>query len=526
MTRGSLALILHAHLPFVRHPEHEWFFEEEWLFEAITETYVPLVAMMRRLHADAVPFRITMSVTPTLGAMLRDELLLERYVRHLNELIELSEREIVRTRATNVAPLAHFYHDLFRETKKLFVDEWQCDLIQQLRELRDLGSLEIIASSATHAVLPLFQKTSGAAHAQIAIGCDEFREIFGADPVGFWLPECAYAPGIDVLLQRQEVRWFVIDAHGLTSAQPAAMRGTYAPCFTPAGPAAFARDRETSRQVWDAKSGFPGDPAYRDFYRDLGFDLTPEIIGKLSHGIRKFTGIKYHRVTGGDGAKQLYDPEGAKRVAHEHARHFLERRTAQFSELQEHNFTPIVVAPFDAELFGHWWFEGPIFLEQLIRLTAARTDVGLTTPTQYLEANRTQQSTQVAASSWGDKGYFDVWLDEKCSWIYPLLHRAGREMSEVTRKHSADSDSNTSRVLKQLARELLLAQSSDWPFLIRNHTAGDYASARVRDHLERFRRLHDSFVAGRVDDAFLSGCEARDNLFRDLDWRHYISSCN
>jgi len=313
MTLGRLALILHAHLPFVRHPEHDWFFEEEWLFEAITETYVPLVAMMKRLNAEGVSFRLTMSLSPTLCAMLRDQLLVERYLRYLDALIDLSEREIKRNAHTQVETLSRFYYEFFTTTRRLFVDEWDTDLLAQFRQLREGGSLEIIASCATHAVLPLLQNRPRSARAQIAIGCDVYREIFNCDPVGFWLPECGYASGIDALLQDQNLRWFVVDAHALVCASSTPMRGTYAPCFTPAGPAAFARDRETARQVWDAKTGYPGDGAYRDFYRDIGFDLEPATIGPISHGIRKFTGIKYHRVTGDGREKALYDPEGAKR---------------------------------------------------------------------------------------------------------------------------------------------------------------------------------------------------------------------
>src|SRR6185312_6018207 len=147
---GHFALILHAHLPFVRHPEHEHFLEEEWLFEAITETYVPLLHMMQRLVDDFVPFKLTMSITPTLCAMLQDQLLCERYVRHLDLLIDLAARERTRnSKHSQLFELAEFYSDLFSETRRYFVDEWKCDLLSVIRDLRETGVVEIIASAAT-----------------------------------------------------------------------------------------------------------------------------------------------------------------------------------------------------------------------------------------------------------------------------------------------------------------------------------------------------------------------------------------
>src|SRR5437868_6982108 len=223
---GLLALILHAHLPFVRHPEHEHFLEEQWLFEALTESYIPLLRMLQCLLNERIPVKITMSITPTLCAMLKDELLRRRYLEHLDRLIALAKKECHRNRAdAAVLALSHFYRNLFLETRRVYCQEWNQDLFTPLRQLRENGVIEIIASAATHGLLPILQQTSGVANAQIALGCDNYREIFGVEPLGFWLPECAYAPGIDELLQKQNIRWFIVDAHGLEHAQPAAKRG-------------------------------------------------------------------------------------------------------------------------------------------------------------------------------------------------------------------------------------------------------------------------------------------------------------
>src|SRR5712691_11121402 len=252
MPSGYVALILHAHLPFVRHPEQEHFLEEDWLFEAITETYIPLLQMMQRLVNDGVPFKLTMSVTPTLCAMLQDELLQKRYVEHVDLLIDLATRERKRNRNNfRLKELSQFYFGLFSETRRFFVDEWKQDLLAAFLQLRETGALEIIASTATHGLLPLLQQQScAAARAQVLIGRDVYADLFGSEPTGFWLPECAYGPGLEKILQEANVRWFILDAHGLLFGNPQPRRAIYAPCYTPAGPAVFARDRDSSRQVW------------------------------------------------------------------------------------------------------------------------------------------------------------------------------------------------------------------------------------------------------------------------------------
>src|SRR5882724_3402644 len=498
---GSLALILHAHLPFVRHPEHEHFLEEDWFFEAMTESYIPLLRMMQRLVDDLVPFKLAISITPTLCAMLQDKLLCERYMRHLDLLIDLAAREQKRNRKhPRLHELAHFYSKIFCEAKRFFVDRCKRDLLTSFRKLRASGALEVIASAATHGLLPLLLSASGgsreAPRAQILIGRDVYTDVFGAEPAGFWLPECAYGAGVESILQEANVRWFVLDTHGLLFGKPRPRRSIYAPCYTPAGLAAFARDRDSSRQVWSAQGGYPGDPAYREFYRDAGFDLPLEHLGPVGYGSRKFSGVKYHRVTGPDDEKELYDPVVAKEVAETQALHFLEERRHQIREVTTTGLDPIVVVPFDAELFGHWWFEGPRFLEQFIRQAAIERDFHLSTPSEYLAANPTQQVIEPATSTWGENGYLEVWLNPSNAWIYPQLHVAAQRMSQVARKYaeevvwqprknsglpSEDRAAGTSvlqfadRVLKQLARELLLAQSSDWAFLIKAETAREYA---------------------------------------------------
>ncbi len=523
---GSFAFVLHAHLPFVRHPEHDDFLEEDWFFEALTETYLPLIRMMRGLREDGVPFRLTISLTPTLGAMLRDELLQQRYLRHLDRLIALARQESERNRHhPQLRNLGEFYERLFSEARAFFDETLERDVVRAFRELQEQGNLEIIASAATHGFLPLLQDFPEAQRAQIRIGCDSYREMFGREPTGFWLPECGYSSGLDAILQEANIRWFVIDTHGLLFGQPRPRYGLFAPAYTPAGPAAFARDGESSREVWSAESGYPGDPVYRDFYRDVGFDRPQAELQAFvkPEGVRKFSGIKYHRVSGRTEEKEFYDPAWALAAADEHARDFFEKQRARFLGLGDLDFDPVVVSPFDAELFGHWWFEGPRFLESFIRIAAREAEgFRLTTPGEFLRSHPSQQIVRLNPSSWGENGFNSVWLDEKNAWIYPVLHAATRRMIELARTHRGTNDAATERALRQAARELLLAQSSDWAFLLKNQTAPEYATARTREHLLRFNRLAESLHSGKIDSPFLSECEARTPIFPNLDWRAYV----
>ncbi len=534
---GFLALILHAHLPFVRHPEHPEFYEEDWLFEAVVETYLPLLATFDRLAADGVPFRLALTLTPPLCAMLDDALLRERTARYLDRIVDLTEREVHRTAGHGrEADTATFYSHRLRGLREDYHGKWAGDLVGAFGRFQGSGHLEIITCAATHGFLPLMANIPQAVRAQVLIARDDYRRRFGRNPAGIWLPECAYVPGIDAVLAEADIRWFILDAHGLMYGQPRPRAAIYAPCYTPAGPAAFARDRESSRQVWSAVEGYPGDAAYRDFYRDIGFDLP---LSELAPAIpadspRRFTGLKYHRVTDRGTPsehKDLYHRVWAEAAVDYHATDFLHSREGQIGSLRANlEVDPIVVAPFDAELFGHWWYEGPEWLELFLRKAAYDTLVfELTTPGRYLNGHPTQQMVAPSASSWGLNGYWEVWLHESNAWIYPHLQAAGRRMVERAQTLAGEwetLDDETrrfrERVVRQLARELLLAQASDWAFLMKTGTATDFATKETKDHLLRFTRLYEQLRDGRVDAAFLANCEWRDNLFPELEWRYYV----
>jgi 1,4-alpha-glucan branching enzyme len=522
--KGYLSLVLHAHLPFVRHPEHERFLEENWLFEGITETYIPLLQVLEGWHNDGMQVCLTLTLTPTLCSMLLDPLLQDRYLRHLEGLIELAERETHRTHWEKpFNELANFYLQRFKSIRDYYLG-CNRNLIQRFRKLQEAGRLEIITSAATHAVLPLLANHPPSLRAQILIARDHYQKCFGCEPRGFWLPECAYSEGLESILQEANLRWFITDTHGILHAHPRPRYGMFAPILTANGVAAFGRDLDSAKQVWSRHEGYPGDLRYRDFYRDIGFDLDLDYLKSyLPAGEKRtFMGIKYYRITGSGIGKDVYDRKAALQVADEHANDFLRARISQIERLSEIlDRPPFILCPYDAELFGHWWYEGPEFLNYFVRKAYYDQNVfSLISPDDYLIRHPSNQVATPAASSWGEGGYWGVWLDEQNQWIYPHLAIAQDRMSELARRF-VQPDTLQERALKQAARELLLAQSSDWPFILRSGTSPDYAQKRINDHLLRFTSLYEQVSKNAVDEHSLSILENSDNIFPEVNFRYW-----
>jgi 1,4-alpha-glucan branching enzyme len=456
--------------------------------------------------------------------MLLDPMLQDRCVRHLDGLVQLAENEIHRTHwDAAYRDLAWMYHDRFTGLRLTYL-EYGRNLVGAFRRFQEAGLLEIATCAATHALLPLLADDAPSLRAQILVARDYHRECFGCDPRGLWLPECAYVEGIEEVLQEANIRWFVTETHGLLHARPRPRYGVFAPVFTPNGVAAFGRDFESARQVWSKDYGYPGDGRYRDFYRDIGFDLDYDYVKPFlpAPDTRGFTGIKYHRITGGNLEKQIYDRAGAMRAADEHAGHFLRARVEQIEKLGAvMDRPPMVVAPYDAELFGHWWYEGPEFLNYFVR-KAYYDQQAFTfiTPWEYLRRYPTQQVATPAASSWGEEGYWKVWLNDSNHWIYPHMRIAQARMSELAERF-AGAGGLAGRALRQAGRELLLAQSSDWPFILRTGTSPDYAARRVKEHLSRFLELHRQLAAKAIDKTWLERIEQADNIFPNIDCAYW-----
>jgi 1,4-alpha-glucan branching enzyme len=531
MPKGHLLLVLHAHLPYVRHPEYDRFLEERWFFEAVTETYVPLVKFLDRLRSEQVPFKITLSISPTLANMMEDPLLRERCVRHFDLLIRLAECECERTRDWHdVNFLARMYHRLFEEARQTFVERCGTRLASAFREFADSGHLELITCAGTHGYLPLLRSEPGSVRAQVITAVQEHRRIFGRAPAGMWVPECAFYPGLDAVLADAGIRYFIVDSHAIEHADPRPLFGVASPVFCPSGVAAFGRHPMTSKLVWSTSVGYPSDFNYREYYRDIGFDLDQGYLEpfQYAHGVRTHTGIKYHRITGKTDNKHLYNPDWASETAQKHARDFVQRcRDQAHRDAGRMPFPCAIVSPYDAELFGHWWFEGPQWIYHVLRELARCDDLVPTTPGDYLDNHPIQQKAMPATSSWGRNGYSEHWVNPKTAWMWRPLHEAGARMRlAVGRRpefrsdaHARSTDRLEDRTLRQAGRELMLAQASDWPFIITNGTTEEYARRRFNDHINRFHDLLHGLDHNQLDPGKLEALEYMDNLFPELDYR-------
>jgi 1,4-alpha-glucan branching enzyme len=537
MPNGYLLLVLHAHLPYVRHPEYDRFLEERWFFEAVTETYIPLIKFFDRLSSERTPFKLTLSISPPLANMMEDPLLSERCAKHLDMLVELAERECERTQHWHdVNFLAQMYRTLFQEARQTFVERCGMRLARAFKEFADAGHLELITCVGTHGFLPLLNSEPSTVRAQVQTAASEHERIFGRKPAGMWVPECAFYPGLDNVLAEAGVRYFFVDSHGIEHADPKPLFGCNAPVYCPSGVAAFGRHAMTSKLVWSSKIGYPADYNYREYYRDIGFDLDQAYLEPYQYakGVRTHLGIKYHRITGPTGDKHLYNPDWGREAAERHARDFVGRcRDKAYQASRQMPFPSVIVSPYDAELFGHWWFEGPQWIYYVMRELAGSNDLQLGTPGEYLSAHPVQQKAMPAPSSWGRNGYNEHWTNGKTDWMWRPLHEAAVRMRQTVERHQAQhaideevaknracrSGGLEDRLLRQAGRELMLAQSSDWPFIITGGTTEEYARRRFHDHLHRFHDLLNHLDRQDIDREKLEALETMDAIFPELDYR-------
>ncbi len=484
-----IAFVLHAHLPWVI-GHGTWPHGEDWLAEAVVHCYLPLLDAFRRLADRGRKNFVTVSVTPILGAMLADSRMpgiVERY---------LTERTAAAWEARKRHPLALWWHGEFERLRGIW-SSFDQNPVRALAELSERGAIELSTSAGTHVYLPLAH-TSKLVRLALRVGRESHREKFGSDPRGCWMPECAYRPGgpwqhpttlaneenrpgNEEFLAEQGLQWTVVDAHLLRAGDPAFPYGSDLPpeeVVEPGGPhpkpfwirrssvAAFLRDARSAAQVWSRQGGYPGDAAFLDFHK------------------RHWpSGLRLWRVTGNEADmldKLVYFPEDAAARAREQAEHFM----ALTSGLEGMD-GGVICAPFDAELFGHWWFEGPIWLERVLELAAPGSAVEATTPARELDSGPSLRRAFFAEGSWGAGGDHRVWVNPETEWFW-------RELADCERRAFAAVRWGGQRKWRRaILNQLLLAAASDWPFLVTMGTGRDYAEKRFREHVERLRELID-----------------------------------
>lgn len=550
MRPGAFTFVLHSHLPWVRRAGR-WPFGEEWLYQALLDTYLPLADIIGELCDEGIAPAITLGVTPVLIEMLGDPYMLAQFDTYLEERLAVSARDVARFREGGDARLhlAELYVARYERAHYRWHHVYGRDIISALRAFAQRGAIEIITSAATHGYLPLLA-TDSSIRAQLRVGIASTQRAFGIDPKGIWLPECAYRgayltadgtrrAGIDEFLAELGITYFFTDAHAITGAHRVGReslgssglnfpkvhlighhfaetglvevvedegRSTLVPYKLPnSGVAAFARNQLTSLQVWSREIGYPGDGIYREFHK------RDEKSGNL-----------YWRITSATtelNEKELYDAEGAAERLQSHAAHFAGLVAAILTRFEAENpgIRPILTSPFDTELFGHWWSEGPAWIAAVLRRLHGRDDVALESPSAYLATAPANHMIDLPESSWGEAGDHRVWFNDRTAWLWPIVHECERRMERLAARRVRGAKQK--RLLAQAARELLLLQSSDWPFLITTGQARRYAVERFETHVARFRNLADAIDGTNRNrsSALIEASYDDDTLFADVD---------
>tara|TARA_Y100001968_G_scaffold316077_1_gene343440 strand:+ start:4620 stop:6137 length:1518 start_codon:yes stop_codon:yes gene_type:complete len=455
---------------------------EDWFFQALMECYLPTLKTLETAASDKEQKpKITISLSPTLLSLLEDKDLKKRFPSWLNIRLDLLGN--IPKKFTPVK------EQLEKNIKNQLVDWEKCegDLIYRFASLQKSEVVDLMTCAATHGYLPLLRQNPEAVRGQLKTAIREHQRIFGFNPLGIWLPECAFYEGLDQLMSNAGLKYAVLDGHGLLHATPRPRYGLYAPICTKKGVAFFGRDSNSTLPVWSAKEGYPGDATYREFHRDLGWDLPIEKLKSIGFNEPRPLGLKLYKVTSQTTSlenKEIYEPNLAIKKVKEHAKDYLRGRKKQLEILTKNiEVEPLLVAPFDAELFGHWWYEGPLFLSEIFS-QSVKEGVIFTRLKDELTNNPKIQLCEPSPSSWGQGGYHHYWLNESNSWVIPEWNKASRAM--VKRCSTGVSRELDIRILQQAARELLLCQSSDWSFILRAGTTTELAKERINRHLGRF----------------------------------------
>lgn len=508
--KGIITLVLHSHLPLLYYPEYNESLEERWLFEAVRESYIPLLMVFEEIYQKYGYVGITISFSGSLLTMLSSDFFKERIYRHLKKTVELGEKEIERTKNTQFHKVSSFLFEKFSQILKKF-EELNGDVLKGFKRLAEKGAIQIITSNLTHCISPFYfvdNANTKLLEIQFYQAISNFVDYFGFYPEGVWLPECAYVPFLDEILRKYGIKYTFIESHGVIFSKDFCRYGTFLPYQTRQGLIVFGRDLESSKQVWSAKEGYPGDFWYREFYRDIGYDLDYDYMKPYIHesGIRVDTGYKYYRITGVDvplSAKDVYDPDVALKKSFEHAANFIfnrERQCEYWYNALNSNVPLNIVAMYDTELFGHWWFEGVYFIKNLLSFLNEEPKylVRALNVSDYIKLlekkNFKFDALEPNSSTWGWKGYFEYWLNGSVDYMYRHLHVNIKKFFEVVseRKDKIERDESYKELVEMGISEILQSQCSDWPFIVFTGQVSQYGHQRFKEHITNLIRINNA----------------------------------
>ncbi|GHU05456.1 glycoside hydrolase family protein [Spirochaetia bacterium] len=519
-----ISLVLNAHLPFIHNLGQPQAPEEQWFFEALSETYLPLLELFEKLDADHVPFKMALSFSPVLCHLLDDELLCKRYLEYVDKQIEFGLHEIDRTAGREALfSLARHYYDRTVEKRQFFTGHCGCKLLPLFDLYQKKGRLELLASPATHAFLPFYGASEEALRAQVELAVASYRHCFGRLPQGFALPEMGWSAELEGILRAFNFSYTMIEPHGLLSAETPARRGSFYPVKTPGGIYILGRDFYSAGDL----ERIMQDGLYRNNREDAGYELEAELVKPflLSRGGRTVTGYKYWAsiIEGNDDTteKVPYNRQRAAERAALGAKEFLDARRSRLTEAGKHfDDAPLSLCVFDADQFGRFWYEGIAFLEALFREGAKQQDCHFMNPAEYLfkQDITAFQTVSPEFSSRGFNGYGENWLSASNDWIYPHLTRSLQRMVELAERFP-DETGLRERALNQAAREILLAQSSDWPRLLYNQESTAFARSQAEASLRNFTTIYEALGSDYLSTEWLTVLERRNNIFPRINYR-------
>jgi len=501
----SIVLVLHAHLPYIRIPHHWFPLEELWLYQTMSECYIPLLRVFDRLDTEQVSFHLTVSLSPTLMQMLSDRYYQDRYRSWVKTMMRLLEH-IPKDDTAEQKKSRTFYRNFLNETLDYF-EMNKGDLLRCFKNHADSGNLTLITTAATHALLPAYRSQAELVDTQVSMGMEVFKKHFGASPEGFWMPEMAYYTGLDNILLENGIKYTFCDTRAVYLNGNPPQSGHFAPSISPSSLVFFPRDPVLSMAVWSAQHGYPGDYRYREFHHDYMYTLPDEILE--SEGIDRIpAGLKLYAITGETMEKNWYNPEAARQQARAHAKDFMDKIHQRTAEIKDRINQPVFILPFDMELFGHWWFEGPVFIEELCRQASTSPSARMQSPGQLADDNNLLSFTP-AESSWGGGGLFSTWYPPQLGWLYPKIH-------DIYYKLKSGTGDIPAIIREQLLREICLAQASDWVFMIANGHTPDFAMNRLHDYIHAAEHLSDQLARHDPDTQFAESRKEEYPLFTDI----------